>query len=275
MTNENLNLIKETGMENNVDNTEKTVPVCVLDTVTLEDIIREAITMHAESRTERYEVYKDRDEKKYKPNFLRVVRTYAKLAGIRRPNTTIRIVDEWGEERLLNASSFQVPDFLYELVNYSGRVYFCDEDRENENYITEATRKASNLSDEELLKQILSPEDLLSFWRDYNSTTKHQTQLKALNKNDIAFTELCGIMKKDEDAKSGYVFKKFKSTGSVSMTTLQARKVIFDGLAMCGAETETLKLGQIVTRIAKATSGPAADNDGSETDSKDFVTSGN
>lgn len=247
---------KETGMENKVEETKTTVPVCALDTVTLEDIIREAITMHAESRTERYEVYKNRDNGEYKPKFLQVVRTYAYLAQIRRPNTTIKIVDKYGEERLLNAAAFKCPDFLYELVNYSGRVYFCDEDRENENYITEATRKASNLSDEELLKQILSPEDLLSFWRDYNSTTKHQTELDALNKNAISFTSLNGIMKKDDVATSGYVYKRFKTTGEVSDTTLQARKVIFDGISMCGSETETLKIGQMVKRIAKSTKAP-------------------
>lgn len=273
MTKQNNN--KQTGAEKSVENNgnvEQQIPVNVLDTVTLETLIRDAITEHAESRTERYEVYYDRDKGKFKDKFLKVVRTYAKLAAVRRPNATIKIVDKYGEERLLNVQAYQAPDFLYELVNYSGRVYLTDEDRENENYITEAARKASDLDDEALAKEMMSPEDLLSFWRDYNSTTKHQVALKVLKKDAIPFSDLAGIMVKHEDAKSGYVFKLFKLSGDVSVTTCQARKVMFDALSMCGTETETLKVGQLVHRIATATS--PADSTPESKEATQFVDSG-
>lgn len=227
------------------------VPVNVLDSITLEKLIVEAITEHAESRTKRYEVYKNRDNNEYKPNFLRVCRTYARLAKVRRPNATIKLVDKYGEERLLNAQAYQCPDFLYDVVNYSGRVYLCDEDRENENYITEATREASTLTDAELDAQMLSPEDLLAFWRDYNSTTSDSVKLLTLTKNAIAFSDLAGLVKEDEAAKSGYVYMKFKETGAaVTMTTIQARMVEFEALSMCGTETQTIPVGALVHRIA-------------------------
>ena len=254
----NNNVMEETGVEN-VDkqetnaNNETQAPINVLDNITLEKIICDAITEHAESRTERYEVYQNRDNGIYKPKFTRVVRTYAKLATIRRPNATIRLVDKYGEERLLNAQAYQAPDFLYDVINYSGRIYLCDEDRENENYITEATRKASDLSDDELSKEMLSPEDLLSFWRDYNSTTKHQVKMQALTKPAIAFSDLSGIVKIDSDVKAGYVFKRFNTNASVSMTTVQARMIRFDALSGCGAETKMLETAQIVHRLANAT----------------------
>ena len=257
-TNNNNEVMENTGVENVNNNASEginwDIPVNVLDSLTLETIIRDAITEHAESRTERYEVYSNRDEKKFKPKFIQVVRTYAFLSQIRRPNTSIVITDKYGEERILNVQAYQAPEFLFDVINYSGRVYFCDEDRENENYVTEATRKASDLPKEELVKYLLSPEDLLSFWRDYNSTTKHQVELKPLTKPAIALSELSGVVKPDNDVKAGYVYKRFNTTGSVSMTTIQARMVRFDALAECGAETEMLKAAQIVHRIATSTS---------------------
>lgn len=246
-------------------------PVNALDSLTLETIIRDAITEHAESRTERYEVYTNRDEKKFKPRFIQVVRTYAYLSQIRRPDTSIIITDQYNEDRILNVKAYQAPEFLFDLVNYSGRVYFCDEDRENENYITEATRKASDLSKEELAKHLLSPEDLLSFWRDYNSTTKHQVQLKPLTKPAVALSELSGIVKPDGDVKAGYVYKRFNTTGSVSMTTIQARMVRFDALADCGAETEMLKIAQIVHRVATSISNASSVPEDKE---QEFVNAG-
>ena len=275
MTNKNQNnksnnyneVMEQTGVEN-VKQAETAiqmdVPVRVLDNVTLETIICDAITEHAESRTERYEVYKDRDNKIFKPKFTQVVRTYAFLSSIRRPNTTIKLIDKYGEERLLNVQAYQAPDFLYDLVNYSGRIYLCDEDRENENYITEATRIPSELSKEELAKQILSPEDLLAFWRDYNSTTKHQVAMKPLTKPAVAFSELCGIVKIDDEAKSGYVYKRFNTNGSVSLTTVQARMIRFDALDQCGAETRTLSVAEIVHRLANATTTAAVVPDSKE-----------
>lgn len=256
-TNNNNEVMENQGVEN-VNNVSESgngeTSVNVLDSLTLETIIRDAITEHAESRTERYEVYTDRDAKKFKPKFIQVVRTYAYLAQIRRPNTSIILTDKYGEERILNAQAYQVPEFLFDLVNYSGRIYFCDEDRENENYVTEATRKASDLTKQELAKYLLSPEDLLSFWRDYNSTTKHQVTLKPLTKPAIALSELSGIVKPDCDAKVGYVYQKFNTTGSVSMTTVQARMIRFDALSDCGAQTEMLKVAHIVHRIATSVS---------------------
>lgn len=266
-TNNNNEVMENKGVENvnnttnssdnsnNVsESTNGSTPVNVLDSLTLETIIRDAITEHAESRTERYEVYSNRDKEEFKPRFIQVVKTYAYLSQIRRPDTSIILIDKYGEERILNVKAYQAPDFLFDLVNYSGRVYFCDEDRENENYVTFANRKASDVSDEELAKQILSPEELLSFWRDYNSTTKHQVNLKPLTKPAIALSDLCGIVKPDSSVTVGYVYKRFNTTGSVSMTTIQARMVRFDALAECGAETEMLKTAQIVHRIATAVS---------------------
>lgn len=254
---ETVQQVQNEGVENKEILNDGEVKVYPLDKVTLETIICDAITEHAESRTERYEVYSDRDKKKYKPKFTQVVRTYAYLAQIRRPDTTITIVDKYGEERLLNVKAFEVPEFLYDLINYSGRVYFCDEDRENENYITEATRKASDLSNEKLAQAILAPEDLLAFWRDYNSTIKHQVSLKPLTKPAVSINELAGIIKADDEVKEGYVFKKFTTNGSVSMTTVQARMIRFDALSECGARTEMLKTAQIVHRIATSTSNAA------------------
>lgn len=273
--NNNKEVMENQGVENVNNQASESdngkTPVNALDSLTLETIIRDAITEHAESRTERYEVYTNRDEKKFKPRFIQVVRTYAYLSQIRRPDTSIIITDQYNEDRILNVKAYQAPEFLFDLVNYSGRVYFCDEDRENENYITEATRKASDLSKEELVKHLLSPEDLLSFWRDYNSTTKHQVQLKPLTKPAVALSELSGIVKPDGDVKTGYVYKRFNTTGSVSMTTIQARMVRFDALADCGAETEMLKIAQIVHRVATSISNASSVPEDKE---QEFVNAG-
>lgn len=273
--NNNKEVMENQGVENVNNQASESdngkTPVNALDSLTLETIIRDAITEHAESRTERYEVYINRDEKKFKPRFIQVVRTYAYLSQIRRPDTSIIITDQYNEDRILNVKAYQAPEFLFDLVNYSGRVYFCDEDRENENYITEATRKASDLSKEELAKHLLSPEDLLSFWRDYNSTTKHQVQLKPLTKPAVALSELSGIVKPDVDVKAGYIYKRFNTTGSVSMTTIQARMVRFDALADCGAETEMLKIAQIVHRVATSISNASSVPEDKE---QEFVNAG-
>lgn len=273
-TNNNNEVMDNLGVEN-VENSSESgnveVPVNALDSLTLETIIRDAITEHAESRTERYEVYTNRDEKIFKPKFTQVVRTYAYLAQIRRPNTSIIITDKYDEERILNVQAYQAPEFLFDLINYSGRVYFCDEDRENENYVTEATRAASNLTKQELAKHLLSPEDLLSFWRDYNSTTKHQVTLKPLTKAAIALTELSGVVRPDSNAKAGYVYKKFNTTGSVSITTVQARMIRFDALSDCGAETEMLKAAQIVHRLATSVSNASSVPEDKE---QEFVNAG-
>ena len=118
---------------------------------------------------------------------------------------------------------------------------------------------------------MLSPEDLLSFWRDYNSTTKHQVTLKPLTKPAVALSELSGIVKIDSDIKAGYVYKRFNTTGSVSMTTIQARMVRFDALSDCGAETEMLKTAQIVHRIATSISNASSVPESKE---QEFVDAG-
>lgn len=246
MNKENQNVEKVQSTETNVPKQTKKP----LDVLTLDELFKKAITENAESRTERYELYKDRNAGTYKQTFLDVCSTYAYLAKLRRPDAEIVLTDEYGEIRRISPCKYVAPSFLYDVINFSDRVYFSEEDQEMMNYMTSASRESHKEGNS---TTILAPEEILAFWRDYNSTnSSDKVQTKALTKVAMSINDLPGIMVKDNESASGYVIKKFTISGTTKLplSVVEARLVTCESLSNFGREQETTKIAALIHKIA-------------------------
>ena len=236
--------------------------------VTLVDIVQEAVIEHAESRTERYELWKDKEKGLLKTDFERACHTTAYLAEQVLPNTEIVLKGKFGQIRRVSPVVYSVPKALgiYEIANFSNRVYFCEIDAENMEYITTINRPFGYDID-----KVMSPEEYDSFWKNYESCEKNTSlNMTKLTKADINVSNLPGLVEEDEDFEGGFRFNSFKNDTSgckVSRTCIEALLLSADKLSGLGRENAMMPLGALVNRIAtqaSVVSGAGESNDGSD-----------
>lgn len=161
------------------------------DGFTLVDVIAKIFVEKANSRQIRYELYTDKERTKPHLEFKRACHTLAFLAKLPNSDSKIEIVDEFGYVTEYTPKQYEVPlGVLYDLVNFSGKVYLNDIARGLRKWLTTNTVESGH--DDALVQ---TPSELATFLKHFDSYAQDHEKwnTSALDKKEIPFSSLAYV----------------------------------------------------------------------------------